>query len=283
MKIGFSANVTGESLDVAILAPKGEELGYDSFWLGEHPVFPLIIDSSSPYGADLPSFLPHFVDMFIGLARASSVTRRLKLGTSACLPIEHHPVRLAKEISTLDRYSGGRVLFGIGMGWLTEQMDIMGGDFQHRYSQTREAVQVLKELWTKEESEFHGKYYDFPRVISSPKPVQVPHPPILLGSNSPNVFRRVVEWADGWFPTHISPEDVKEGRATLNELAAEAGRDPSKIDITIFGVPGEADAVRGYEEAGTDRVIYRLSTADGEAALEDLESTAAKLRPWMIP
>ncbi len=282
MKIGFSANVTSESVDVAVLAKRAEELGYDSFWMGEHPVFPVNSNSWSPYG-DIPPFMPHMVDALVSLARASGVTHKLKLGTAIFNLPEHNPLRLAKEVATLDHFSGGRVVFGIGAGWLREETEIMGGDFQHRWAQTREAVLVMKELWTKEEAEFHGRFYDFPLVRSYPKPSQVPHPPILLGGNTPNVFKRTVALGDGWIPTRVSPEQIRVGRATLNELAGAAGRDPHGMDITIFGVPGEVDVISAYEEAGADRVIVRLPTSVGEAALEGLESIAGQLRPWLLP
>src|SRR5262245_33923991 len=121
------------------------------------------------------------VDPFLAPARASAVTTPIKLGTGVCLVPEHHPLLLAKQVATLDNFSDGRFIFGIGAGWLREESEIMGGDFDHRWGQTREAILVMKELWSKEQAEFHGKFYDFPPVISFPKPVQQPHPPIYVG------------------------------------------------------------------------------------------------------
>lgn len=281
MKIGFGANVTHESVDVAVMAKMGEELGFDSFWLGEHPVFPVVSNSQSPYG-DIPPFMAYFVDPFVSLARASGVTERLKLGTAICIMPEHNPILLAKQVATLDHFSEGRFILGIGAGWLREETEIMGGDFQHRWEQTREAVLCMKELWTKEEAEFHGEFYDFPLVRSYPKPSQTPHPPVLLGGATPSVFKRIVAWGDGWVPTRVSPEQVKVGRATLDELASAAGRDPSRIEISVFGVPRDTKVIREYEEAGADRLIMRLSTHVGEAALEDLQSVSTQLRPWLL-
>ena len=282
MKIGFGANVTHESVDVAVMAKRGEELGFESFWLGEHPVFPVVSNSPSPYG-DIPPFMPYFVDPLVSLARASGVTQRLKLGTAICIMPEHNPILLAKQVATLDHFSGGRFILGIGAGWLREETEIMGGDFERRWGQTKEAVLAMKELWTKEEAEFHGRFYDFPLVRSFPKPSQAPHPPVLLGGATPRVFKRIVAWGDGWIPTRVSPEQVKVGRATLDEFASAAGRDPRKIDITIFGVPSEPEVVREYEKAGADRLIMRLATHVGQAALEDLERVSTPLRPWLQP
>ena len=284
MKVGFSANVTSESVDVAILARRGEELGYDSFWIGEHPIIPVNATSAYPGTPDgsIPRFMPHMVDPFVSLARASGVTQRLKLGTAVCLIPEHNPLLLAKEVATLDYLSGGRFMFGIGAGWLKEETEIMGGSFPHRWGQTREAILAMKELWTKEEAEFHGTFYDFPLVRSFPKPSQEPHPPILLGGSARNVFKRIASWGDGWIPTRALPEQVKVGRATLDELAVAAGRDPRSIDISVSGASADPGLMRSHEEAGADRVIVRLSTSVGEAALSELESGAAQLRPWLL-
>jgi probable F420-dependent oxidoreductase len=216
-------------------------------------------------------------DPFIGLARASAVTKTIKLGTGICLVPERNPLLLAKEIATLDHLSNGRFLFGIGAGWLREETEIMGGNFAHRWSQTREAVLVMKELWTKDEAEFHGRFYDFPPVRSFPKPFQKPHPPILLGGSASNVFKRIVAWGDGWMPTRATPEDIKRGRATLDELADAAGRDPSSIDVIVYGEASDIEMLKRFEQSGASRVIVRLPITEGDAALTELERMAAQL------
>ena len=153
----------------------------------------------------------------------------------------------------------------------------MGGDFEHRWTQTREAILVMKELWTKDEAEFHGRYFDFPPVRCYPKPVQQPHPPVLLGGNARNVFKRVVGWADGWMPAGPTTEQVKAGRATLDELADAAGRDAKSIQITAFAVPTDADAIKELEEAGADRAIVRLPDTSNDGALAELERMAERV------
>ena len=214
------------------------------------------------------------VDPFVALARDSAVTTRLKLATGICLVPERNPLLLAKQVATLDMYSGGRFIFGIGSGWLKEETEIMGADFDHRWAQTREAVLAMKELWTKTESEFHGKYYDFPRVYSFPRPVQRPHPPVLLGGMARNVFKRVVAWGDGWVPNRVNPEDLKRGRKALDELAQAAGRDPKAIQVSVFGQPADRDLIQRFEDAGADRVCVRLPTADEKESLGELEKIA---------
>jgi len=171
---------------------------------------------------------------------------------------------LAKEISTLDRFSGGRFLFGIGAGWLREETEIMGGDFNHRWTQVRESVLVMKELWTKPEAEFHGRYYDFPPVKSYPKPVQKPHPPVILGGMARNVLRRVAAWGDGWMPNRVTPAQVEKSRAVLDTLAAEAGRDPAALTISVYGQPADRRLINSLLNAGANRVVVRPDQCNTE-------------------
>src|SRR5688572_31218047 len=233
MKVGISVPLPAYWVDPGAMARKAEELGFESFWCAEHPFMPVRTTSRFPGSEDgvIPETYAHFVDPFVALARASGTTSRIRLATGIVLVPERHPLLLAKEVSTLDLFSGGRFLFGIGAGWLKEETEIMGGDFAHRWTQTRDAVLAMKELWTKEESEYHGRYYNFPAVRSFPKPAKRPHPPVLLGGSSKHVFKRIVEWGDGWLPTATSPEELKRGRTTLNELAEKAGRDPKTIEV----------------------------------------------------
>jgi probable F420-dependent oxidoreductase len=200
----------------------------------------------------------------VALARASGTTSRIKLATGIVLVPERHPLLLAKEVSTLDLFSGGRFLFGIGAGWLREETQLMGGDFDHRWSQTRESILAMKELWTKPEAEFHGKYYDFPPVRSNPKPVQKPHPPVLLGGDAKNVLERVVAWGDGWLPNRVTPDQLREKRATLDRLAKEAGRDPAALTISVHGQPADRDLLERLHDAGATRVIVRPATTKSE-------------------
>src|SRR5919198_5967996 len=192
MKIGVFVFQTDDVLDPAVLAKKAEELGFESFWVPEHPIIP--VQTSSPYpgssDGSIPESYSRIVDPFVALARASAATQTIKLGTGICLVPERNPLLLAKEIATLDRLSGGRFLFGIGAGWLKEETEIMGGDFAHRWTQTHDAIMAMKELWTKDEAAYHGKYYNFPAVRSFPKPAQKPHPPIFIGGCDKKVFKR---------------------------------------------------------------------------------------------
>ena len=195
IKLGVNTIITRKSVDVALLAQRAEALGFESFWVAEEPFMPVNSTSRYPGSPDgvIPEIFSEIADPLIVLARASALTTRIKLGTGICLVPLHNPLLLAKEIATLDHLSGGRFLFGIGAGWLKEQAEIMGSNFELRWLQTREAIQAMKEVWTKDEAEFHGQLYDFPPVRSFPKPAQKPHPPIHIGAMAGDVLKWVIE------------------------------------------------------------------------------------------
>lgn len=277
MDIGITARVSSNSLDPAALARRAEELGFESFWLPEHPIVP--VNTTSRYGGtadgSIPPSMGDIGDPLIGLARASAATSTIKLGTAISLVPEHNPLLHAKQIATLDRLSNGRFLFGIGAGWLQEETEIMGGDFRHRWGQTREHILAMRQLWTQEEAEFHGRFVDFPAVRCSPKPVQSPHPPVYLGGFAANVFKRVVEYGDGWMPVRVDEEQVRMGRATLDELAEAAGRDPGSIRLMVCNVPADAELIGRLEAAGADRVTIGLPAEAGDEALRAMEEIAS--------
>ena len=276
MNIGTSVPLPAYTIDPAFMAKKSEDLGFESIWYAEHAAVPVHSDSPFPAtGGEIPWTYSHFTDPYIALARASGATSKIMLGTGITLVPERNPLLLAKEIASLDRFSGGRFLFGIGTGWLKEETEMMGGDFEHRWTQTREAIEVMKELWTKEEAEYHGRYFDFPLVKSYPKPLQKPYPPIILGGMAKNVLRRVVAHADGWLPNRVTPADVEESRKKLDAMAAEAGRDPKSITISVYGQLPEHVVVHSLLNAGADRVVVRPEHVETEKEMgEQLERMA---------
>ena len=279
MDIGTSLWISSESADVAVLARKAEELGFESCWVPEHTIVPVQTDSKyggTPDGSFPPS-MDDMADPLIALAKASAVTSTIKLGTSVSLVPEHNPLLMAKQIATLDHLSNGRFIYGIGAGWLKEETEIMGGDFEHRWGQSREAVMAMKELWTKDEAEFHGRFYDFPPVKCSPKPLQKPHPPVYLGGSAARVFQRVVAYGDGWMPVRVNPEQVRAGRATLDELAAAAGRDPKTIRLMVYNLPADRDLIQRMEEAGADRVVVPAPRGPESEVLPGLERLAEQV------
>ena len=281
MSVGVVVPLPAYTLDPAFIAQKAEQLGFESIWYHEHPILPVKSDSPFPStGGEIPWTYRHFSEPYISLAMACAVTTKIKLGTGITLVPERNPLIVAKEISVLDQHSKGRFIFGVGAGWNREETTLMGGDFEHRWTQTREAVMALKELWTKDEAEFHGRYYDFPPVYCYPKPAQKPHPPILLGGNASNVLQRVARWGDGWLPTRATPSQVEEGRKILDNLAAERGREPASLSISVFGQRTDTtrDQVDAFLSAGAVRVAVWLAHCETEAEMgEQLERMADAL------
>ena len=284
---------TKASIDPAVLAKRAEELGFESFWVPELPIIPVEANTDHiPQDSIGTVDASSATDPFVALARASAVTSRIKLGTGVCLVPEHNPLLLAKQVASLDQYSRGRFLFGIGAGGLKEQQEIMGADFAHRWTQARDAVLAMKQLWTQEEAEYHGAYYDFPPVRSFPKPAQQPHPPVFLGGTAKNVLKRVVEYGDGWMPARaasilskdhpdfVDREEIERDRAELNDLAEAAGRDPASIQVLAFGGPGQyrtREAIDALEAAGADRATIWLKSDSESGALEELAELASRV------
>ena len=281
MSIGIVVPLPAYTLDPAFVAKKAEDLGFESIWYHEHPIMPVHSETPFPFtGGEIPWAYRHFSEPYVSLAMACAVTSTIKLCTGITLVPERNPLILAKEIAVLDRHSNGRFIFGVGAGWNREETTIMGGDFDHRWTQTREAVAALKELWTKDEAEFHGRYYDFPPVYCYPKPVQQPHPPILMGGHSPNVLQRVARWGDGWLPTDVTPNRVEEARKELGALAEERGRDPESLTVSPFAQPRETtrQQVEDYLNAGAARVCVWPTHCDTEEEMgEELEQMAETL------
>ena len=257
MRFGIFVFDSARNMDPATLAKRAEELGFSSFWIPEHTVLP-VNPSKGPSGsttAEFPESFYHISDPVISLARASGATSTIKLGTGILLAAERNPLLTSKSLATLDRLSGGRLLLGIGTGWSPEEYAAMGGDFHHRYSQLREHIQALKTIWSEDEPEFHGRFYNFPPVKIYPKPVQAPHPPIFIGGGmgrlAERVHKRIVDWGAGWVPVITEIEQVRRGRESLTRLAEEAGRDPSvRPRIRYDPGPGFQDERRRAASGG---------------------------------
>lgn len=280
MKIGVNLSVTDRLDDFAAVAKQAEHLGFESIWISEHTFVPVKTDSRYAGTADgsIPESMAHIADPFVCLAMAAAATKTIRLGTAVCLIPQRHPLLLANEIATLDHFSGGRFMLGAGTGWLREESEILGGDFDHRWTQAAESIKVMKEVWANDEAEYHGRYYDFPPIRSFPKPVQKPNPPIYLGGSAANVFKRVATYADGWLPTgRVSPDQMKEGCQKLRQVCEEMGRDYGSIEISAYAQPPDLDLLRQYEEAGAERAIVRAADYPGSPNLPSLEEIAEKV------
>ena len=284
MDIGLMHITPYSRADPAIVARRAEELGFESYWVGDHTVVP--IDSSTPYPGTLhdgrpPFYISELPDPFLSLARAGATTSRIKLGTGICLVPERNPLLTAKQVATLDDACGGRFLFGIGAGWNREESTILGGDFEHRWSQVKDYIAAMKVLWHDEISEYHGRYVNFPPVKCFPKPAHKPHPPILLGSiSSPNALRRVAQWGDGWLPVVGSVDEFAQGVSKIKKLAAELGRDPGGFDFTVFALEHQwrsKPELQALHQVGANRVVLWLLQPDLKGILEELEELARKV------
>lgn len=276
MTIGLALPLPAYTYDPAFMGEKAEQLGFDSLWYAEHPAVPIKSDSPFPAtGGEIPWTYSHFDEPYIALARASAVTKTIKLGTGITLVPQRHPLILAKVVASLDFHSGGRFIFGIGTGWLREEVEIFGGDFPRRWTQTREALDAMKAVWSNDAGEFHGKYFDFPPVRVYPKPAQKPYPPIVIGGAAKNVLKRIVDHADGWLPNRVTTDELKEHRRELNRLATEAGRDPASITISVYGQEPDKAHIRSLLDAGADRVVVRPQHVETEAEMgKQLEDIA---------
>ena len=271
MKFGAVMFPTEYAIQPQDLARALEERGFESMWVPEHTHIPASRRSPWPGGGDLPKEYWHSYDPFVALTAAAMVTTRLRLGTGICLVIERDPITTAKEVATLDRISNGRVLFGIGGGWNAEEMENHGTDFKRRWRVLRERVLAMKEIWTKEEAQFHGEHVRFDAIWSHPKPVQKPHPPILMGGDGATTFDRVVEFCDGWMPLARGNSNPAEKIGQLRQLAAKAGRDPKSITVTIFFARPDKAAIEKLEAAGVERAIFGVPSESRDAVLPLLD------------
>src|SRR6058998_3816682 len=236
MHYGVFIFPTDYSIRIDELARAAEERGFESLFVTEHTHIPTSRRSPFAGGGPLPKEYSHTLDPFIGLMAAAAATKTLKLGTGICLVIEHDPIALAKTIASLDLLSNGRFLFGIGAGWNAEEMENHGTAFKTRFRLLRERILAMKEIWTRDEAQYHGEFVNFDPIWAYPKPVQKPHPPVLLGGESEHTLRRVVEFCDGWFPRGRNAADagpVLAGLDRLGVLARQAGRDPKTISTSV--------------------------------------------------
>jgi probable F420-dependent oxidoreductase len=257
------------------LARSLEDRGFESLWVPEHTHIPLSRRTPFPGGGDLPKEYAHTLDPFVALTAAASATTRLRLGTGICLLIQRDPIVTAKMVASLDLLSGGRFELGVGAGWNADEMENHGAVFKSRFRLMRERILAMKEIWTKDEAAFHGEFTSFDPIWSYPKPVQRPHPPVLLAGESHHTRQRVVEIADGWFPRGRAGEAaIIEGLADLRARAARAGRDARSLTTSVFGAKPDAASVERYGAAGVTRLIYRLPSEGRERILPLLDEYA---------
>lgn len=264
---------TDYSIQPAELSKAVEERGFESIFFPEHTHIPASRKTPYPGGGDLPKEYWHTHDPFVALAAAATVTERIKLATGICLIVQRDPIVLANQVASLDVISNGRVIFGIGAGWNAEEMANHGAEYRHRWKIVREKVLAMKEIWTKEEAEFHGEFVDFDPIWSYPKPVQSGGPPIILGSVSKWAADRVVEYCDGWMPIDGRP-GLEAGMAALRAAADRASLPFDSLSRTLYGMGRSEERARRAIDLGFTRLVFGLPPAGSEEVLPRLDTYA---------
>ena len=277
MNIGIYIFATDYTIRIDELAREAEQRGFESLFVPEHTHIPASRRSPWPGGPELPREYWHTLDPFVALAVAAAATSTIRLGTGICLLTERDPIVNAKEAASLDLLSGGRFELAIGAGWNAEEMENHGTAFATRFRVMSERARAMKVIWAEEEPEFHGEFVDFDPIWSYPKPVQRPNPPILVGGETDHTLRRVVDWADGWFPRGRGGFDPAEGMARLARIADEAGRSMDTIDVSLFGAPPNREALDRAAEAGVTRAILALPSNDRDDVMRRLDRHAELL------
>lgn len=276
MDFGISWFDTDETIEPAEMGRMVEERGFESLFVTEHTHIPASRRTPYPAGGELPREYSHTYDPFVSLPFIAAATETLRIGTAICLVIERDPIVTAKQVASLDRLSGGRFIFGVGAGWNEEEMGNHGTDPARRFGILRERVEAMKEIWSAEEASYHGKHVDFDPIWCWPKPVQQPHPPILVGGNGRTVYERVLAFGDGWLPNRIGDDDKNIARVEkLQALGREAGRDSVPVSLQL--APRDPAKLQRYEKAGVTRAIYMLPAGErGEVERKLEQFTVAK-------
>lgn len=278
MHIGICIFPTEYAIRIDELAREMEQRGFESLFVPEHTHIPTSRRSPFAGGQPLPKEYAHTLDPFVGLMAAAAATTRLRVGTGICLIIERDTITTAKSVASLDLLSNGRFEFGIGGGWNAEEMEHHGTVFKTRFKKLREQALALKEIWTQDEPRFEGEFVRFEPIWAYPKPVQKPHPPILLGGESGHTLQRVVDFCDGWFPRGRAPELVLSGLKDLRERAARAGRDMKTISVSAFAAPADEKVLEQFTAAGVTRSLLRLPPEGRDAVLPLLDRYAKLIR-----
>ena len=280
MDFGAAMFFTDYSMSAAELAQAIEARGFESVWAPEHSHIPT--SRRSPYqgGGDLPKQYYDVMDPFVSLSAAASVTKTIKLGTGVCLVIQRDTIQTAKLVASLDQVSSGRFLFGIGGGWNAEEMEDHGTEFKTRFKKMREQIEAMKAIWTEAKPEYHGDIINFPPMMTWPKPVQKPHPPVIVGGAFPHSARRALRYGNGWIPNASRQQyaDVTDFLPHFKQMAAEMGRDVAQVPVTIWGAPEDYDRLCRYQDQGIARLVVSLAPENAATTLPALDRWADLIR-----
>src|SRR5690349_2777763 len=280
MHFGASMFFTDYSMTSAALGKALEERGFESLWAAEHSHIPLSRRSPWPGGGELPKQYYDVMDPFVTLTAAAAATTKLNVGTGVCLVNQRDPIQTAKLVASIDQVSGGRFLFGIGVGWNAEEMEDHGTVFATRAKLVRERVEAMKEIWTKPKAEYHGEFVNFDPMMTWPKPVQKPHPPVIVGGAFPYSARRAIRYGDGWIPqaSRGAYSEIADMIPEFRKMATEAGRDPKSIEITVWFPKKDADVMKRYQDLGVARVVFNLESEKADKILPVIDDWAVLMR-----
>ena len=281
MHFGASMFFTDYSMSPADLAVALEERGFESVWAPEHSHIPLSRKTPTPGGGDLAKHYYDVMDPFVTLTAAAMATKTLKIGTGVCLVNQRDPIQTAKLVASIDQISAGRFLFGIGVGWNQDEMENHGTVFASRAKLVRERVEAMKEIWTKSKAEYHGEFVNFDPMMTWPKPIQKPHPEVIVGGAFPHAARRAVRYGDGWIPLAGrmgEDSDVFTIVPKFRQMLKESGRDPTTYPISLFSSPEDIEVLKRYRDLGITRVAVSVPSAKADVVLPILDRWAALMR-----
>jgi probable F420-dependent oxidoreductase len=280
MKFSASMFFTDYSMGPAELAQALEARGFEAMWAPEHSHIPLTRKTPFIFGGELPKKYYDVMDPFVSLTAAAVATKTLKVGTGVCLITQRDPIQTAKLVASIDRISNGRFLFGVGNGWNQDEMEDHGQIFATRHKLARERIEAMKIIWTSSKAEYHGEFVNFDPMMTWPKPVQKPHPPILVGGAFPYSARRAIRYGDGWMPqvTEYAKQELADVIPLFRKMAVEANRDPDSIPITVWGRGPDVDQMKRYRDLGVDRVATSLDSEKAEKILPVLDRWAEVIR-----
>ncbi|HMB23018.1 MAG: LLM class F420-dependent oxidoreductase [Chloroflexota bacterium] len=275
MQFGVHIFPTETSFQPDELARAVEERGLESLWFSEHSHIPVRFLTEPGRGLTLPDYYWQTYDIFVAMTLAAAATKDLKIATGVSLVIERDPILLAKETATLDRLSKGRFIFGVGAGWLESEMADHGVAYRTRFQLLKEQLRAIKEIWTTDESEFHGRFVNFDRMKAFPKPYQQPHPPLIMGGAGEKSLECAAEICDGWAPWLMEWSKARETIVELRQLAAANGRDPASLEISLFekSIPDQK-TIAEMETVGVKRIVLTIFAQSREEALPRLDLLA---------
>jgi probable F420-dependent oxidoreductase len=280
LNFGASMFFTDYSMAPGELGIALEQRGFESVWAPEHSHIPLTRKTPFPAGGDLPKKYYDAMDPFVTLTAAAAATKKLKVGTGVCLVAQRDPIQTAKLVASIDQVSGGRFLFGIGNGWNRDELEDHGVEFAQRHKVARERVEAMKAIWTQSKAEYHGEFVNFDPMMTWPKPVQKPHPPVIVGGAFPYSARRAIRYGDGWIPqaSRGSYSEIADMIPEFRKMATEAGRDPKSIDITVWFPKHDKDLMKRYQDLGVSRVVFNVESEKSDTILPVIDSWAALMQ-----